>query len=87
MFRARSRTWVRAHTPTVLYDRGLVMPKAANCGDHEWHAATEGVDACYHCRITRESRLALIEAMREFRKGNRLDGLTIRELIDEGRKY
>ena len=29
----------------------------------------------------------VIEAMREFRKGNRLDGLSIRELIDAGRKY
>jgi prevent-host-death family protein len=28
-----------------------------------------------------------IEAMREFRKGNRLDGLTIRELIEEGRRH
>jgi prevent-host-death family protein len=28
-----------------------------------------------------------IEAMRELRKGNRLDGITIRELIEEGRKY
>jgi len=28
-----------------------------------------------------------IEAIREFRKGHRLDGITIRELIDEGRKY
>ncbi|HEX5368948.1 MAG TPA: type II toxin-antitoxin system prevent-host-death family antitoxin [Dehalococcoidia bacterium] len=28
-----------------------------------------------------------IEAMREFGKRHSLDGLTIRELIDEGRKY
>ena len=28
-----------------------------------------------------------IAAMRELRKGNRLDGITIRELIEEGRKY
>lgn len=27
-----------------------------------------------------------IATLREFRKGNRLDGLTIRELIDEGRR-
>lgn len=27
-----------------------------------------------------------IDALREFRKGNRLDGLTIRELIEEGRR-
>jgi prevent-host-death family protein len=30
---------------------------------------------------------ALMERMREFRKGNRLGGVTIRELIDEGRRY
>ncbi len=28
-----------------------------------------------------------IAAIEEFRKGNRLDGITIRELIDEGRRY
>lgn len=36
----------------------------------------------------RKRRIAqVIEEMKEFRKGNRLDGLSIRELIDEGRKY
>lgn len=29
----------------------------------------------------------LMEQMRRFRKGNRLRGLSIRELIDEGRRY
>ena len=29
---------------------------------------------------------AVIARFREFRKGNRLNGLTIRELIDEGRR-
>jgi prevent-host-death family protein len=28
-----------------------------------------------------------IEAIREFRKGRRLDGLSIKELINEGRKH
>jgi prevent-host-death family protein len=28
-----------------------------------------------------------IQAIRESRKGNRLDGLTIRELIEEGRRH
>ncbi len=30
---------------------------------------------------------ATIAALAEFRKGKRLDGLSIRELIDEGRRY
>jgi prevent-host-death family protein len=30
---------------------------------------------------------ALLELMRQFRKGNRLNGLSIRDLIDEGRRY
>lgn len=30
---------------------------------------------------------ALMDRMRAFRKGNRLRGLSIRELIDEGRRY
>jgi prevent-host-death family protein len=29
----------------------------------------------------------LMSQMREFRQGNRLNGLSIRELIDEGRRY
>lgn len=35
----------------------------------------------------RRSVAETIDAIREFRKGNRLDGLTIREMIDEGRKH
>ena len=35
-----------------------------------------------HRRSVRET----IEAIRELRKGNRLDGLTLRELIEEGRR-
>jgi prevent-host-death family protein len=34
----------------------------------------------------RRSAGEAIDALREFRKGNRLDGLTIRELIEEGRR-
>lgn len=30
---------------------------------------------------------AVLEQFREFRKGNRLDGVTIRELIDDGRRW
>jgi prevent-host-death family protein len=30
---------------------------------------------------------AVIEEMIEFRKGNKLDGIPIRELIEEGRRY
>ena len=30
---------------------------------------------------------SLAQAFRELSRGNRLDGVTIRELIDEGRKY
>jgi prevent-host-death family protein len=33
------------------------------------------------------SRQEAVEAIRAFRKGHRLDGLTIREMIEEGRKY
>jgi prevent-host-death family protein len=32
------------------------------------------------------SRMEAIRELREFGKGHRLDGLTIRELIDEGRR-
>jgi hypothetical protein len=86
MVRSRWRTWARAHTPDLLYDRGLVVPKARDCGDHEWYTSSAEADGCYHCQVTRESRMTVLEAMRDFRKGNRLDGLKIRHLIDEGRK-
>ena len=32
-------------------------------------------------------RKAAVEAMKAFSKGRRLDGISIRELIEEGRKY
>jgi prevent-host-death family protein len=37
-------------------------------------------------RRPRRSTADVIEDILELRKGNRLDGLTIRELIDEGRR-
>ena len=51
---ARWRTWLRAHTPNVFYYRlGLVVPKARDCGNHEWHNNGNGIDACYHCEGVR----------------------------------
>lgn len=38
-------------------------------------------------RSTLDERRAAIQAMRELAKGNRLDGLRIRDLIEAGRKY
>src|SRR5207244_2580028 len=53
---ARWRTWLRAHTPNVLYYRlGLVVPKARDCGNHEWHNNGNGIDACYHCEGIRST--------------------------------
>lgn len=46
---SRWRAWLRVRTPNVPYDHGLVVPKARDCGLHEWHNAGEGIDACYHC--------------------------------------
>ena len=85
MFRARWRRWVRENTPSFLYDRGLVVPKVRDCGDHEWYKATKDVEACYHCLVSRDAVEATMAAMRAFRKGHSLDGLTNRELIDGGR--
>lgn len=54
MFRSRWRTWLRKRTPDVLYYRlGIAIPKARDCGDHEWYKSTEDRDACYHCEVTR----------------------------------
>jgi hypothetical protein len=53
MFRARWRTWLRTRTPTPLYDLGLVVPKAKDCGSHQWYMLDATLDACYHCEVTR----------------------------------
>lgn len=54
--KSRWRTWLRAHTPNVLYHRfGLVVPRARDCGDHDWHNRGDGIDACYHCDVTRST--------------------------------
>jgi hypothetical protein len=36
---------------------------------------------------SRMSRQEAVEAMKAFSKGRRLDGITIREMIEQGRKY
>ena len=55
---ARWRTWLRAHTPDALYYRlGLVVPKATDCGAHDWHNVGDGTDGCYHCEVTRPTPL------------------------------
>lgn len=50
---SRWRAWIRARTPSWLYDRGLVVPKAWDCGAHQWHNRDAVLDACYHCEATR----------------------------------
>jgi hypothetical protein len=51
---SRWRAWLRVRTPDFSYYRlGVVIPKAEDCRDHEWHNQAEGVDACYHCEVTR----------------------------------
>jgi hypothetical protein len=51
---SRWRTWLRGNTPNVLYYRvGLAIPKARDCGWHEWYFQGDDVDACYHCLATR----------------------------------
>jgi hypothetical protein len=51
---ARWRTWLRVHTPRVLYYHlDLVMSKVRDCGDHDWYNAGADREACYHCRMER----------------------------------
>ncbi len=45
------------------------------------------VTARPHEEIATESPAEAVAAIREGRKGNRLDGLSIKDLINEGRKY
>lgn len=44
---------MRARTPDLLYRLALVVPKAKDCRDHQWHNSGSGIDACYHCTVTR----------------------------------
>jgi hypothetical protein len=47
--RYRIRTWLRGNLPGPLSD---LFPKGRrDCGNHEWHRATEETDRCYHCEI------------------------------------
>ncbi len=51
---ARWRTWLRVHTPDILYYRlHIMVPKAEDCGDHDWYAEGSGWTACYHCKVRR----------------------------------
>jgi prevent-host-death family protein len=40
----------------------------------------------FHDQKTK-SPVEIMDALREFRKGNRLEGVTLQELIEEGRRY
>ena len=46
----RTRTWLRGNAPWSLAER---IPKGEDCGAHEWYRQSTGLDACYHCRVTR----------------------------------
>ena len=52
---SRWRTSLRARTPDLLYELGLAIPKAADCGRHDWYNSGNDVDGCYHCRVTRST--------------------------------
>lgn len=60
----RTRTWLRGHAPWSLAER---IPKGEDCGAHEWYRQSTGLDACYHCRVTRphESMTAADELLDE----------------------
>jgi len=59
---SRWRTWLRVRTPDVLYYRlGLVIPKAVDCGAHDWHNNADGTDACYHCQAIRPTTTAVLD--------------------------
>jgi hypothetical protein len=49
---------VRVRTPDVLFHRlGLIVPKAHDCGDHQWYLKGDGRDACYHGVAIRPSEI------------------------------
>jgi len=59
---SRWRTWLRGHTPDLLFYRlDLAVPKARDCGDHEWYNADDVVERCYHCEAERP-RIGTAEA-------------------------
>jgi lincosamide nucleotidyltransferase A/C/D/E len=56
---SRWRAWLRINTPTRLYDLGLVVPKARDCGDHDWYNSNGVTEACYHC-LAERSRIPFV---------------------------
>src|SRR5438093_744872 len=54
---ARWRTWLRVHTPNLLYyGLGIAIPKAGDCANHEWYNVDGEREACYHCLAERPRR-------------------------------
>jgi hypothetical protein len=41
---SRWRAWLRVHTP-------LSVPKAKDCGAHDWRNGGQGLDFCLHCEV------------------------------------
>lgn len=50
MAKYRGRTWLRGHLPWAIAQH---IPKGHDCGRHDWYLEGDGLDACYHCQVTR----------------------------------
>jgi hypothetical protein len=83
----RIRTWFRGHTPWSLAER---VPKGEDCGAHEWYRESAGLDACYHCRVTRPHEAMvpadelLADLERAMRAGSAAAQSTLLERIRDG---
>lgn len=83
----RIRTWLRARLPWSLAERVL---KGDDCGAHEWHRHSAGLDACYHCRVTRPHEAMppadelLVDLERATRAGSAAAETVLMERIRDG---
>ena len=84
MRHSRWRTWLRAHTPTRLYDLGLVVPKARDCSDHDWYNVDGLTEACYHCLAARPRTRTVMDSNEVVRVLDSLEGVGVRAGVTGG---
>jgi hypothetical protein len=49
--RYRLRTWIRAHLPKPLYDRGLASKGRKDCRQHHVYNYDSVTERCYRCEV------------------------------------
>lgn len=78
------RISLRILVPKRLYDLGLVVPKARDCGAHDWYNSDGRTEACYHCVAERPRVSPLMDATEVLRVLDALDAAGVRAGVTGG---